>query len=382
MNTQISAKVFIAKIFVVYLASLLAACSGAPTTNKDSSLQTSSFVGKEKMAAEKWFVPEASALPLSPGDRVRVKVEDGETFGGIFEVNVDGCLHIPYINAVSVVGLSVKEAEKKLKQTLIDEKMFQQGFNGVSITILQWSKIHIFVTGAVFRPGRILINDQFVAEQAFQQTQQSGDYSVNRYLTAGLKGAGGIKPDADLSHIRVTRNGKITKIDIRGVFTGAIVKDIPLISGDEIFIPSVGYFQEGLMRPSQITPPGFQIFISNLSAPNLASLSGQKMARDLPYGSRLLEAALAANCVGGSWINSSRKILYSTKNSMTGKTDVKIFKMDDIVTSAQDQKQNPYMMPDDGIACYDSTATNAREIAKFLGDILDPLAIAKLLLLL
>jgi polysaccharide export outer membrane protein len=382
MNTRISAKVFIAKMFVVYLTSLLIACSSVPTTNKDSSRQTSSYVGKEKMADEKWFVPEASALPLSPGDRVRVKVEDGETFGGIFEVNIDGCLHIPYINAVRVIGLSVKEAEEKLKQALIDEKMFQPSFNGVSMTILQWSKIHIFVTGSVFRPGRVLINDQFVAEQAFQQTQQSGDFSVNRYLTAGLKGAGGIRPDADLSRIRVTRNGKITEIDIRGIFTGAVIKDIPLISGDEIFIPSVGYVQEGLMRPSQITPPGFQIFISNLSIPNSASLSGQKMARDLPYGSRLFEGAMAANCVGGSWINSSRKILYSSKNSMTGKTSVKIYEMDDIATSVEDQNKNPYMMPDDGIACFDSTATNAREIAKFLGDIIDPAAIAKLLLLL
>jgi len=345
-------------------------------------VQTLSLVGKEKPVDEKWFVPEASALPLSPGDRVRVKVEDGETFGGIFEVNVDGCLHIPYINALPVVGLSMQEAEDKLRQALIDQKMFQPGFNGVSMTILQWSKIHIFVTGSVFRPGRVLINDQFVAEQSFQQTQQSGDYSVNRFLTAGVKGAGGIRPDADLSRIRVTRNGRMTEIDIRGIFTGAVVKDIPLISGDEIFIPSVGYVQESLMRPSQITPPGFQIFISNLSTPNSAALSGQKMARDLPYGSRLLEGALAANCVGGSWINSSRKILYSTKNSMTGKTDVEIYKVDDIVTSAQDKKQNPYLMPDDGIACYDSTATNAREIAKFLGDMLDPAAIAKLLFLL
>jgi len=129
---------------------------------------------------------------------VRIKVDEGEMFSGVFEVNLNGQMHIPYIKSIPVVGLSIKEAEQKLSQALVAQKMYQAGFNGVSITIVQWSKIYIYVKGAVFRPGRVMINDQLVAEQSFQQTQESGDYSVNRFLTFGLKGAGGIRPDADL----------------------------------------------------------------------------------------------------------------------------------------------------------------------------------------
>jgi len=41
-----------------------------------------------------------------------------------------------------------------------------------------------------------------------------------------------------------------------------------------------------------------------------------------------------------------------------------------------------FMLPDNTIACFDSTGTNAPEIAKFLGDTFNPLAIAKHLRLL
>lgn len=363
--------------------SILTACSSLPTAQNAAKTPTPYKTTPEKVVETTMLTPDIAALPLSQGDRVRVKVEEGDMFSGVFEINLDGQLHIPYLHPIPVVGLSIKEAEEKLNEALIGQKMYQPGFNGVSVSILQWSKIQIFVKGAVFRPGRVMINDQLVAEQSFQQTQESGDYSVNRYLTSGLKGAGGIRPDADLENVRLIRGGKAIRLNIRGVFSGSVVKDIPLIAGDQLEIPSLGRLQEELIRPSQITPPGFQIFMSNLSQPisGNAQAGVSKAARDIPYGSRLLEGALAANCVGGSWVNSSRKLLYSTKNPINGQMDVKMFELDEVAANANDQAKNPYLMPDDGLACFDSNATNIREIAKFFGDILDPMTLAKLLFL-
>ncbi len=365
-------------------SSLLFGCSAMPGAGKTANAPVPMTPKMERIAEDTWLTPDISALPLSPGDRVRVKIEEGDMFSGVFEINLDGQLHIPYLQPIPVVGLSVKDAEQKLTDALVGQKMYQPGFNGVSLSILQWSKIQIFVRGAVFRPGRVMINDQLVAEQSFQQTQESGDYSVNRYLTSGLKGAGGIRPDADLQNVRLIRGGKAVRLDIRGVFSGSVVKDIPLIAGDQLEVPSIGHLQDELIRPSQITPPGFQIFMSNLSQPisGNAQAGVSKAARDIPYGSHLLDGALAANCVGGSWVNSSRKLLYSTKNPVNGQMDVKMFELDDVASNANDQAKNPYLMPDDGLACFDSNATNIREIAKFFGDILDPITLAKLLFLL
>jgi hypothetical protein len=56
--------------------------------------------------------------------------------------------------------------------------------------------------------------------------------------------------------------------------------------------------------------------------------------------------------------------------------------VDELIENADDFQINPYLMPDDGIACYDSNTTNVRDAAKTIVEILSPLGILKGLLLL
>jgi len=328
-----------------------------------------------------WTVEDIGKLPLSSGDRVRVLIDEDKAFSGVFEINIDGNLLIPYLNTVPVAGKSVYEAEKMLLNTLIEQKMYQADFNALSIQILQWSKIIVYVKGAVFSPGRILINDKLAAQQSFQQTQQSGDNSIQRFLSYALKGAGGIRPDADLTQIKIVRNHRIISLDVSGILKGNDMLDIPLISGDQVLVPSKGKIDPLLIRPSLITPPGFQVFMSNLTQPGLTNASSaiSKSSRSVPYGTRLLHASMAANCIGGSWVNSSRKVLHSTKNLLTKEATSKLYDLDTVMERANHIEDNPYLMPDDGIACFDSDATNIREVARYLSDILDPLKLLMML---
>lgn len=374
---------FIKRVIFFLVSTMLVSCSYFTEKNvkKPINLET---LEVSASAEKEWIIKEDAELPLSFGDRLRVFVDDDEAFSGVFEVNLDGYLHIPYLNAIPVVGLSVKQAQQALTDTLIKQKMYQLGFKGVSVKILQWSKIYVFVRGAVFNPGRVLLNDKLAAQQSFQQTQESGNYSIKRFLTFALKGAGGIQPNADLSRIKIIRKDKMLTLDVSGILNGATVVDIPLIAGDQVFIPYLEKINPALIKPSQITPPGFQVFMSNLSQPSQsnAQSSISKASRSVPYGTRLLQGAMAANCIGGSWINSSRKVLYTTKDLFTGEAKTQVFDLDEVAIKANQLDGNPYLMPNDGIACFDSDATNIREVAKYLGDILDPVAIAKLLFLL
>jgi len=40
---------------------------------------------------------------------------------------------------------------------------------------------------------------------------------------------------------------------------------------------------------------------------------------------------------------------------------------------AHDAQKNPYLMPNDAVACYDSDVTNIRDIANFMMDIITPI---------
>ncbi|MEM7018789.1 MAG: polysaccharide biosynthesis/export family protein [Pseudomonadota bacterium] len=323
--------------------------------------------------------------PLSPGDQLRIAIADGEEFSGLFEVNLDGKLHLPYLSPQSVMGKSLVEVEQILTRALIDEGFFREDFVRVSATPLQWASIPITVAGAVFQPGRVVINDSPVALKEFKGSQDSGDAPLTRNLTSALRSAGGIRPDADVTNVTLIRDSQKHIVNVSGVFTGEQVKDIPLIAGDQIIVPSIGYVQQEYARPSLITPPGFKVFMSNLStpAPNNSSASISKGSIDMPYGSTMLHGLIAANCIGGTRAtNASREAVLVTTDRITGELKVLKRSIERLAKHPNQGEFNPLLMPNDGIACYDSGVTNVRDVARSISDILSPVSMLSNVLLL
>lgn len=316
----------------------------------------------------------ASALPLSPGDRIRVSIPEGEEFSGTYEVNLDGTLNLPFVEPLLVSGFEPTAVQQIIGQSLLQNRLFQPEFLRVGVTILQWAPIEVTVSGAVFQPGRVLINTRSPDELAQETVQASGDYPPQRYLTEALQSAGGIQPNANIRQIQVIRGDQVQQVDLSGILTGGIVNDVPLVAGDQIVVVATDQFDPALVRPSQITPPGIQVFLSNLSDPASSNSSAgvnSDTAR-LPYGTRLSQAVVAANCVGGTEVtNADRKVLLVTTDRRTGEPKSLERSIEELVRDPA-VETNPFLMPGDGVACYDSTVTNVRDVARTLGDIFTP----------
>jgi polysaccharide export outer membrane protein len=115
--------------------------------------------------------------------------------------------------------------------------------------------------------------------------------------------------------------------------------------------------------------------MSNLidSAQNNASAAVGRYATNLPYGTRLLQAAVSANCVGGKeWTNAPRKVMLASINPITNETQVIERSVEQLMRYANRDDINPYVMPNDAIACYDSGVTNLRDVARTIVDLLIP----------
>lgn len=324
-------------------------------------------------------------IPLSPGDRLRVLVDDGAPFSGIFQIDLDGQLHIPYIKPLPAVGLSVTALQQNLSDSLVKESLFNTGYVRVSVNVLQWAPIQISVAGEVFQPGRVLLNDlqgPKAKDANLQIAQEGGDYPVQRFLSYALKGASGIKPTGDLHHVQLNRGGKTSVVDLSGIFSGMPVKDVPLIAGDQVTVPNLGRVQSEYMRPSQITPPGFEVFFSNLTQPvNGSTNTVIREERSIPYGSKLSTGLIAANCVGGIEVsNAGRDAVLVSKNMLTGQLQSKRYSVTEVIEHVDDIEANPYLMPHDSIACFDSKMVNARETMNLISDFLRPFAVMMLLL--
>lgn len=157
---------------------------------------------------------------------------------------------------------------------------------------------------------------------------------------------------------------------MRGVFEGRNAVDVMLLTGDEIRVPSRQCFQDDLMRPSPISPPGISLFLSNLTQPatgNAPSAVGREV-REVPYGTRFMQAVVNTNCVGGARATSAkRSAVLFTRDPITGVSTVIERKIEDMLRRADRDDYDPYLLPGDAIACYDSSVTNFTEVAKIVG---------------
>ncbi|ALU45028.1 polysaccharide biosynthesis protein [Pseudoalteromonas rubra] len=318
------------------------------------------------------------SAPLSPGDLIQVNMEYGEGFNGDYVINNSGTLDLPVIEPVYAAGLTTAALAKKVELALIRAKIFRAQTLDVTIKIKNWAAIEVPVSGAVFSPGRVTINAKIPAQLLEEQIAASGDHSKQRLLSEAIRAAAGVRPDAKLDQVILVRQGWRIEADMSGILTGQPVTDHVLIAGDQVIVPSTGCFQPNLVRPSQITPKGFRVFMSNLidSSMSNANAAIGRFSSNLPYGTRLLQAAISANCVGGKeYTNAPRRVVLVSNHPLTGQTQVVERSVEELMRMSYRDHVNPYVMPNDAIACYDSDITNLRDIAKTLLDIVAPFSL-------
>jgi hypothetical protein len=169
---------------------------------------------------------------------------------------------------------------------------------------------------------------------------------------------------------------------LRPAVTGGVLPDVPLTAGDRIIVPSRDCFQDALMRPTPITAPGMRVFLSNLTTPaasNAQSAIG-KDATSLPYGTRMLQGLVAANCVGGNGAtNSDRVGVLVSSDPVTGKSVVVHRAIEDLLADPGRDDVNPFLMPNDAIACYEGGVSTVRDVVRAIGEMLGPFALLSVL---
>ncbi|RLQ89594.1 polysaccharide export protein [Notoacmeibacter ruber] len=306
------------------------------------------------------------AMLLSTGDLLTISVGNDPTFSGSYEVSQDGTVRLPHLPPISAKGSSVEAIERQIAKALVSEDIYTAA-PPVSVRLQDFAAARVYVSGAVFNAGSINIGGQSANDRDSLRQEASGGTIEERRLSRALQVAGGIRPDADLSRVRVIRGGASTSIDARGAMTGVPFNDMLLLSGDRIEVESRGCFQEALVAPSPVTTPGVKVFMSNLTQPasaNALSAVG-KDARELRYGTRFLEAIVGMNCLGGTkWVNADRTAALISRNPITGESLVIERKVEELLRHRDRDDFNPYMMPGDALACYDSKQTNLIEVAK------------------
>lgn len=306
---------------------------------------------------------------LSRNDLVDIRISGDDTFSGDYVVSRDGTLNLPFLTPIRAQGRLTSQIEDDIARQLLAGD-FYGARPRISVRTADFASVTVGVSGAVFEPHSVEIGGVTGDRKDGRRQDALGASTEGRNLSAALRAAGGVRPDADISAVEVRRGGKVFVLDMRGVFEGQNAVDIMLLTGDEVQVPSRQCFQEDLMRPSPISPPGVSMFLSNLTQPatgNAISAIGRDV-RQMPYGTRYMQAVVDTNCVGGARASSANRssVLFS-RNPVTGVSVVIERDIEKMLRRADRDDYDPYVLPGDSIACYDSTITNIGEIGRVLG---------------
>ncbi|WP_094077451.1 polysaccharide biosynthesis/export family protein [Notoacmeibacter marinus] len=305
-------------------------------------------------------------LLLSSGDLLTISVGNDPTFSGSYEVSQDGTVRLPHLPAIAAKGSSVEAIERRIASALISNAIYSAA-PPVSVRLQDFAPARVHVSGAVFDPGSVDVGGVSANDRDTLRQNAGGGTAEGRRLSRALQSAGGIRPDADLTNVRIVRGGRSISVDARGAMKGLPFNDMLLLAGDRIEVDSRGCFQDDLVAPSPVTTPGVKVFMSNLTQPaaaNALSAVG-KDSRELRYGTRFLDAIVGMNCLGGTkWVNADRTAALISRNPLTGESIVIERKVERLLRDRDRDDFNPFMMPGDALACYDSKQTNLIEIAK------------------
>ncbi|GEO00688.1 hypothetical protein NSE01_25200 [Novosphingobium sediminis] len=334
---------------------------------------------------------DLAALPdvLGPGDRLRLDVSgDRDVLSHDYVIAANGSLTINGIGPVLAAGRSSADVSDEVRSKLVATGLIRDIVNNIRLVATERAGVAVSVEGAVFEPGVIIAGDRSADARATTVANPAlGDFNNGRSLATAIRAAGGLRPDAALDAVYLVRGNRYARIDLSPVLggvegsdgTGGLPVDPQLARGDRIIIPSKGCFQLKLVRPSPVTAPGIRVYMSNLSRPaasNAASAIGRD-ATSLPYGTRFLQGLIAANCIGGSALNAGRSAVLISRNPVNGHSVVIARKVEALVRDADRDDVDPYLMPGDAIACYDSAAMTFVDAVGVAGNLLGPAVLAK-----
>lgn len=316
-------------------------------------------------------IPSLLAERVTRGDLLDIRVDEDDTFTSSYVVSRDGTLRLPYLDPIPAQGRAVEEIEADIRQALLEDDFYVQPPR-LSVRLMDFAPVRVAVSGAVFEPRHVEIGGTRGDE--IDQARQSslGAAGENRNLSGALRAAGGIRPDSDLSAVELRRGGKSYFIDMRGAITGRPFEDVLMLTGDAVVVPSRACFQRDLMVPSPISPPGVSLFMSNLTQPTPGNASSgiDRAAGAIPYGTRMMQAVVGANCVGGTrLISASRSAALFTRNPMTQDSVVIERRVEDMRARPDRDQYDPWLLPGDSIVCYDSSIVNIADAARVVSGI-------------
>lgn len=279
-------------------------------------------------------------------------------------VRSDGNASFNGVGELHLAGKTIREAtelvESQVKELVKDPR--------VSLTVSESKPPSVYLAGAVMRPGMLQNLGGATSSGSTDTATPTGSTNANAKanqmdfrLSNVLAAGGGVKLNADLANIMITRNGEPFKtVNLWPMLKqGDTDADIMLQNGDSVFIPelpeqALDDATYRLLLTSAIGPKTFPIrIIGEVKTPGIYDLNGVS-----PY----LTSAIAKS--GGYNVGANRKVIALRRFTAEDKFS----------TLMIDPNRNDFMLrPNDVIYISERSAYKAGHFGENASKIMSPL---------
>ncbi len=155
---------------------------------------------------------------IGEGDVFTMEIVGEEGLPKEYQVASDGSVDLPYLHTVQVTGLEPQEIARLVRKLLMEKQFLSDP--SVVVQVKEYNSRRVTIMGQVSKPGTF-------------------PYKTGLTLIQALSQAGGVTGIANLDKVNLTRrtgNGSRTVVISIGTIMEGRSADIPLQSGDRIFV--------------------------------------------------------------------------------------------------------------------------------------------------
>lgn len=177
--------------------------------------------------------PTQASYVVGPQDVLIITSYDQPELTGKFTVETDGSFTYPLIGRVRVNGITLREVETLLKATLVEKGFFIDPQLSVAIELYRSQKI--YVVGEVRTPGAYpLSGDMRLVEALALAGSTTPTASGEAVIVRAANEA--VVVDAARLPANDTDPNAVVRVDLRELENGDLTQNVPLRSGDTIFV--------------------------------------------------------------------------------------------------------------------------------------------------
>ncbi len=203
------------RLIVVLVALQLSAMSSASAQTGPGLAQAQPAASSATPVAASTNTVARESYVLGRGDVIEVSVLGRSDYVARVQIQDDGTVLLPYINAVPAANRSALELREQIRAALKSGGYFANP--AVNVSVVSYASRYVTVLGQVTTPGIVPIDRA---------------YRVSEIIAR----AGGI-PNVAIDTITLTRaNGESVDLSLREIATGGVAKDPLVADGDKLYV--------------------------------------------------------------------------------------------------------------------------------------------------